>query len=220
MAAWKGLLFAAVFVFIAFAIIESEPVRQQSRYHFRRELFSDERALRHRTHDASGVGFSRLPARITAGRKHTSIRQSWCRSLAPYWRCRTFRSWRRRYGSPSNTGELLYILRLVSGVGALATLLFFFFYFKKRKIRGPLALSLVLFLFLLLSNVLVIEFLHTAKVWVFYIIMVAAMSAVFIANEYYLSRLNTPFMRTERYTALLVWSGVLVFSKAMSACSR
>ena len=114
-------------------------------------------------------------------------------------------------GRLNNTGELLYILRLVSGVGALATLLFFSFYFKKREIRGPLALSLVLFLFLLLSNVLVIEFLHTAKVWVFYIIMVAAMSAVFIANEYYLSRLNTPFMRTERYTALLVWSGVLVF---------
>ena len=58
MTVWKGLLFAAVFVFIAFAILNPNPFRQQSRYHFRRELFSDERALRYRTHDASGLGFS------------------------------------------------------------------------------------------------------------------------------------------------------------------
>ena len=110
-----------------------------------------------------------------------------------------------------NTGELLHILRLVSGFSALLILLFFFFYFKKREIPRPLALSLSLFLFLLLGNVLVIEFLHTAKVWAFYILFLAVPSALFIAQEYYLSRLNTPFLRTEHYVALLVWSAVLSF---------
>lgn len=110
-----------------------------------------------------------------------------------------------------NTGKLLYILRLVSGVSALLAILFLFFYFKKREIPWPLALSLTLFLFLLLSNVLVIEFLHTAKVWAFYILFLAVPSALFIANEYYLSRLGKPLLSKERYVALLVWSSVLMF---------
>ncbi|MDO8552914.1 MAG: hypothetical protein Q7S01_05360 [bacterium] len=110
-----------------------------------------------------------------------------------------------------NTGELLHILRLVNGISALATILFFFFYFKKREIPRELALTLILFLFLLLSNVLVIEFLHTAKMWVFYIIFVSAMSAIFIAQEYYLARLGRPFIDKKYYIVLFVWSGVLTF---------
>ena len=110
-----------------------------------------------------------------------------------------------------NTGELLHVLRLVNGVAALGTLLFFFFYFKKRDIPRPLALTLIPFLFLLLSNVLVIEFLHTAKMWVFYILFVAAMSAIFIAQEYYLAHLGRPFLEKKYYVALLVWSAVLTF---------
>ncbi|OGG73867.1 hypothetical protein A3A40_02550 [Candidatus Kaiserbacteria bacterium RIFCSPLOWO2_01_FULL_54_20] len=110
-----------------------------------------------------------------------------------------------------NTGELLHILRLVGGIAALGTILFFFFYFKKRDIPRPLALTLTLFLFLLLSNVLVIEFLHTAKMWVFYIIFVAAMSALFIAQEYYLAHQSEPFISKNRYVALFMWSGVLTF---------
>lgn len=110
-----------------------------------------------------------------------------------------------------NTGELLHILRLVSGASALLLLLFCFFWFKKKRIPYELALTLTLFLFLLLSNVLVIEFLHTAKVWPFYILLVAVPSAVLIANEYYLSRLKMPFMEKNRYLALLIWSGVAVF---------
>src|SRR3990167_6317114 len=110
-----------------------------------------------------------------------------------------------------NTGELLHILRLVGGIAALGTILFFFFYFKKRDIPRPLALTLTLFLFLLLSNVLVIEFLHTAKMWVFYIIFVAAMSALFIAQEYYLAHQSEPFISKNRYIALFLWSGILTF---------
>ncbi len=110
-----------------------------------------------------------------------------------------------------NTGELLHILRLVNTIAALATILFFFFYFKKREIPRQLALTLTLFLFLLLSNVLVIEFLHTAKMWVFYILFVAAMSAIFIAQEYYLAHLGRPFIDKKYYIALLVWSAVLTF---------
>ncbi|MDO8561326.1 MAG: hypothetical protein Q7S05_00675 [bacterium] len=110
-----------------------------------------------------------------------------------------------------NTGELLHILRLVNGVAALVTLLFFFFYFKKRGIPRPLALTLTFFLFLLLSNVLVIQFLHTAKMWVFYILFVAAMSAIFIAQEYYLARLGHPFLEKKNYVALFAWSAVLTF---------
>ena len=110
-----------------------------------------------------------------------------------------------------NTGELLHILRLVNGIAALGTILFFFFYFKKRDIPRPLALTLTLLLFLLLSNVLVIEFLHTAKMWVFYIIFVAAMSALFIAQEYYLAHQSEPFISKNRYIALFLWSGILTF---------
>ena len=52
-----------------------------------------------------------------------------------------------------NTGELLHILRLVSGVLALAGLLACFFYFRRKNIPRELALTLALFLFLVLSNV-------------------------------------------------------------------
>ena len=110
-----------------------------------------------------------------------------------------------------NTGELLHVLRLVNGVAALGTLLFFFFYFRKREIPRPLVLTLTLFLFFLLSNVLVIEFLHTAKMWVFYILFVAAMSVMFIAQEYYLAHFGCPFIEKKYYVALLVWSAVLTF---------
>ena len=210
MAAWKGLLFAALFVFIAFAILNPNPFGNNPDIIFDESYFltSALSAIEHTTlpgwdFPASGTYYggpqTYLDTAVLVPVVGAVLALSdFSVTVAKIW-------------VASNTGELLYILRLVSGVGALATLIFFFFYFKRREIPRPLALSLVLFLFLLLSNVLVIEFLHTAKVWAFYIIMVAAASAVFIANEYYLSRLNTPFMRTERYTALLVWSGVLVF---------
>jgi hypothetical protein len=110
-----------------------------------------------------------------------------------------------------NSGELLHLLRLVNGAVALGTLVFFFFFFKKRNIPRPLSITLTLFLFLLLSNALLIQLLHTAKVWVFYTVIVVAMSALLIAQEYYLSRLNGPFLPKKTYLALLVWSAVIVF---------
>jgi len=110
-----------------------------------------------------------------------------------------------------HTGDLLHILRLVSGVVALAALMFCFWYFRRRNIPQPFILSLVLFLFLLLSNVMFIEFLHTAKVWTLYLVILAVATAFFFAQDYYLTKLKTPFLSKETYLALLVWSGVLVF---------
>lgn len=110
-----------------------------------------------------------------------------------------------------NTGELLHALRIVNGLLALGALVACYLYFSRRNIPLKLATTLTLFLSLLLSNVLIIEFLHTAKVWVVYIIITSIMSALFIANEYYLSNLKEAFIKKETYVALLVWSSVLVF---------
>lgn len=110
-----------------------------------------------------------------------------------------------------NTGELLHILRIVNGLLALGTVVASYLYFSKRNIPRRLATTLSLFLFLLLSNVLIIQFLHTAKVWVVYILITSVISALFIANEYYLSNLKESFIQKETYVAILVWSSVLVF---------
>ncbi len=110
-----------------------------------------------------------------------------------------------------NTGFLLQVLRLVNGISALVAIVFCFLYFKKRKVPPEFAGSLMLFLFLVLSNVLVIEFLHTAKMWSFYIIFVAVASAFFLAQEYYARYLDKPFLKKETYAALLIWSAVLTF---------
>ena len=110
-----------------------------------------------------------------------------------------------------HTGEILHILRLVNGAAALLSILFLFFYFKKREVPRELALTLTLFLFLLLSNVLVFEFLHTAKMWALYIVIVAITSAFFIAQEYYTAHFDQAFLSKKTYVALLVWSAVLTF---------
>lgn len=110
-----------------------------------------------------------------------------------------------------NTGELLHVLRIVNGLLALGAIVASYFYFSRRNIPRPLAVTLTLFLFLLLSNVLIIQFLHTAKVWIVYIIITSVMSALFIANEYYLANKKESFIKKETYVALLVWSSVLVF---------
>lgn len=110
-----------------------------------------------------------------------------------------------------NTGWLVHVLRIVNGVVALVAILFLFFYFKRRGVPRELGFMLALFLFLLLSNVLVLEFLHTAKMWVFYIVLVALSSALFMAQEYYSRHLNKPFIKKETYVVFLVWSAVLTF---------
>lgn len=110
-----------------------------------------------------------------------------------------------------NTGELLHVLRIVNGLLALMAIAGLFFYFSKKNIPKKLFINLTLFLFLLLSNVLVIQFLHTAKVWVIYVIITSIVSALFIANEYYQSKLKIPFIQKEKFVGILIWSGVLLF---------
>lgn len=108
-----------------------------------------------------------------------------------------------------HTGDLLHVLRIVNGLSALIVFGFFIWYFRKREIPKRLALTLAVFAGLLLSNVMFIEFLHTAKVWTFYNLIVATASVFFIAQDYYLRHLGKPFIERERYIALIAWCGAL-----------
>ncbi len=110
-----------------------------------------------------------------------------------------------------HTGDLLHILRLLNGLTALILLCGGYWYFSKRQILQELAYTLILFVMLLVSNVFVIEFLHTAKVWTFYTLAVAVASVLFIANHYYLSRLGKPFIRKSLYLSVLLWLSALLF---------
>ena len=110
-----------------------------------------------------------------------------------------------------NTGELTHVLRIVNGLLALLAIVCCFVLLRKKKAPLPLALTLTLFLFLLLGNAVAIGLLHTAKMWALYTVFVAVMSAIFIAQEYYLAHLGKPFMEKDRYVALFVWAGVLTF---------
>ncbi|MFA6077827.1 MAG: hypothetical protein WC724_02275 [Candidatus Paceibacterota bacterium] len=110
-----------------------------------------------------------------------------------------------------NTGELLHILRIVNGLLMVGAIIGCYFYFSKRNIPKKLSLTLILFLFLLLSNVLIIQFFHTAKIWGVYIIITSIISALFIANEYYLTNFKEPFIKKEKWILLLVWSSVFLF---------
>ena len=110
-----------------------------------------------------------------------------------------------------NTGLLLHVLRLVNGAAALGAILFCFLFFGKRGIPRQLGLTLTLFFFFIVSDALVIQFLHTAKMWDFYIVFVSVTGAFFIVQEYYLRHLSRPFLERDHYVALLVWSGVLTF---------
>lgn len=110
-----------------------------------------------------------------------------------------------------NTGELLHVLRIVNGLLIVGAIIGCYFYFSKRNIPKKLSLTLILFLFLLLSNVLIIQFFHTAKIWGVYIIITSIISALFIANEYYLTNFKEPFIKKEKWILLLVWSSVFLF---------
>ena len=110
-----------------------------------------------------------------------------------------------------HTGDLLALLRFVNSLCVVLFLGFFFVYFTKRKIQRPLALQFLFLLFLLFSNSLILGFVHTAKVWTFYLLMDLSVGALFIANEYYLSHLHKPFIKKETYVALMVWAGIIAF---------
>ncbi|MEI6346127.1 MAG: hypothetical protein WCO79_02750 [bacterium] len=113
-----------------------------------------------------------------------------------------------------HTGELLHFLRLINGATALFALAGSIFFFRKKQIPQTLGLTLSLFAILLLSDVLLLQMLHTAKVWVTHLMLMAVASALFIAQQYYQthqSHLGQPFMKKDRYVALLFWMGVLAF---------
>lgn len=108
-------------------------------------------------------------------------------------------------------GDLLAILRFVNGFLFVALCGFFLFYFARRKVPSPLGQSLLFLLFLLLGNSLIIGFVHTLKVWTLYLILDATVGALFIAQEYYLAHGFEPFIRKEKYIALMVWAATAAF---------
>ena len=110
-----------------------------------------------------------------------------------------------------HTGDLLHILRLLNGLCALLLIAGGYIYFVRRKIPAELAFVLILFVALLLSNVFVIEFLHTAKVWTFYTLAAVLASSLFIAEQYYLSKKGEPFLPTPVYVGILSWLSALLF---------
>ena len=110
-----------------------------------------------------------------------------------------------------HTGNLLAILRFVNGFLFVAFCGFFLFYFARRKVPYALGQSLLFLLFLLLGNSLVIGFVHTAKVWTLYFMLDAAAGALFITQEYYLSRGLEPFIKKDTYLALMVWAATAAF---------
>ena len=206
----KNVFFGGLFVFIAFAVLNPNPFGNNPDIIWDESYFLTSSLSAIQNHNLPGWDFPASGAYY--GGPQTYIDTAvLVPVLGTVIATSDFSVTAAKIWTAQNTGELLHILRLVSGASALLILLFFFFYFKKREIPRSLALSLSLFLFLLLGNVLVIEFLHTAKVWAFYILFLAVPSAIFLAQEYYFSHLDKPFLRTEHYVALLVWSAVLSF---------
>ncbi|MDE2071442.1 MAG: hypothetical protein KGI70_01750 [Patescibacteria group bacterium] len=108
-----------------------------------------------------------------------------------------------------HTGDLLHVLRTVNGLLTLALAVFLYFYFARRRIQKPLALSLILLGLLIFSNSLFIGLVHTAKVWVFYMLAVALTSALLIAQEYYAASADE-FLSKRTWLGVLVWSGIVI----------
>jgi len=94
-------------------------------------------------------------------------------------------------------------------------LAFCFWYFRKRKIPSRLIATLILFLALILSNVIFLEILHTAKMWAFYGIIVSFMSVFFIAQQYYFYYRSEAFLPKEKYLAFMLWGSVLLFFQSI-----
>jgi hypothetical protein len=111
----------------------------------------------------------------------------------------------------THTGDPLALLRFVNGALVLIAVGALCIFFRKRRIPAALALQLLCVLFLLLGNSLVAQFVHTAKVWVIYLILDAGIGALFVAQEYYLSRGEEPLVSRRTEVALMAWAGVLAF---------
>lgn len=109
------------------------------------------------------------------------------------------------------TGDLLHTFRVVNGGIVVAALGFSLLYFYRRSIPTELARTLLLLLFLLLSNSLVQGFVHTAKVWTIALVIDVALGMLFVANEYYRTHTASLFVSKKTTTAFLIWGGVLAF---------
>lgn len=110
-----------------------------------------------------------------------------------------------------HTGDLLAVLRFVTGLAVLLFIGFFSYYFTKRKIPSVLALQFLLLLFLLFGNSLIAGFVHTAKMWTLYMLLDIGIGILFITHEYYLMHFQEPFLEKNRYIALMVWAALLAF---------
>jgi hypothetical protein len=118
----------------------------------------------------------------------------------------------------THTGDLLHIVRLVNGALAFGTVVFLLWFFYRRKVPAELARTLLLYGLLLLSNALLIQLLHTAKVWDLYVIVVSGISTLFIAQTYYQIKIGKKFLSDRVWVGLLIWSSiVLLFQNYVGA---
>lgn len=110
-----------------------------------------------------------------------------------------------------HTGDLLAVLRFVNSLTVVLFTGWLFLYFTKRRIPRELSHTLLLLVFLLFGNSLVAGFVHTAKVWTWYLLLDAGIGALVVSHQYYLTRRQEPFIASGTYAALLVWAGILAF---------
>ena len=110
-----------------------------------------------------------------------------------------------------NTGALMHVLRLVSGAAFLGSLILLAVYLLRRGVPKPLLQRFLLLTLLLFSNSLVVMLVHTAKVWVFYLIFEVIMAVLVLTQEYYLREQSKTFLHTGAYVGVLLWLGVLAF---------
>jgi hypothetical protein len=107
-----------------------------------------------------------------------------------------------------HTGELLAGLRFVNSLLVVLCLASFFYIFKKRKIPRWLAIEFLFLVLLLYSNSLVVGFIHTAKVWVLYLLLDVSIGIIFLIQEYYLAHFNKPFIEKKKYVMLFLWAAL------------
>jgi hypothetical protein len=110
-----------------------------------------------------------------------------------------------------HTGGLLHVLRLVNGAAFLGTLFLLAYYLLRRGVPQPLMQRFLLLATLLFGNSLVVMLAHTAKVWVFYMILEILAGVLVLTQEYYLRERAESFLSTPIYVGLLLWLAVAAF---------
>ncbi|MDO8499676.1 MAG: hypothetical protein Q7S66_03375 [bacterium] len=104
-----------------------------------------------------------------------------------------------------HTGELLHVLRLITGIAALTTIFTSVYLYCKNKWPLNFGYKLLLLLALLLGNSLFVGMIHTAKVWGLYIILEIILGIVVVAQEYSLRLQEKTFLPKDTYIAVLFW---------------